>query len=526
MNFILFLSLLSLCTCGVHNYKPALDRSSESDPFRLAYVSMFSLADAPYGAETPHFQLNLNFTNGDTKSTTVPHRVDILIYHNKYADLFTDLDRQGNPTMCCSEELAAADNCAVGLPVFNAIKVAQHAKRGIEWEHYVTDPLSAGANIRFNITVSGFYSLYALHCEPKSEVAIDGTFVWINPYGHLSASIAAYLPIYIFLCITYGLVFIVFGLCACVNRRDLLTIQLVTLVYLGLAWFENFIFALDWGIYNYDTGRIALGFNVVSTLVYAVRSVAALLLVLLIAMGWQIYRPRLAPSRRCSLIATGVLAFVFTVIFELVYMLDYTPATAHLSIPGWLVAFLIVPVTMIDFGIIIWIFFELAQSLYLLRQYGQQEKRGLYVKLAHTLGWSTALAVILYLFEAGFSLSGAYEDMYAAYWVFGGAWPLLWFLVALVIAILLRPTKGNYRLRMIELPDEAFTGRRAGTEMAGQPGAVRLDDEEGSEGYSDSFNDVQEDGDSEDDSDGAVAGATPDRKIRREAQSGGARRKR
>jgi hypothetical protein len=498
---------------------------------------MFSLEDAPYGDTDPHFHLNLNFSeytgkgkgddddDDDSDSAHViphvPRRVDILIYHNKYADLFTDLDG-GETTMCCTESLAEADNCAVDLPLFDAAKVARHAKRGVEWEHYVVDPLSAGADIRFNITVSGFYSIMALHCEPDTKVAIGGTFVWINPYGHLSASIAAYLPIYIFLCIVYGLVFIVYGLCACVNRRDLLTIQLITLVYLGLAWFENFIFALDWGIYNYDTGRIALGFNVVSTLIYAVRSVAALMLVLLIAMGWQIYRPRLTPSRRCSLIVTAALAFVFTAIFELVYMLDYTPATSHLRIPGWLIAFLVVPVTMIDFGIIIWIFFELAQSLYLLRQYGQQEKRGLYVKLAHTLGWSTALAVILYLFEAGFSLSGAYEDMYAAYWIFGASWPLLWFLIALVIAILLRPTKGNYRLRMIELPDEAFTGRRAGTEMAGQPGAVRLDDEDDED--DEDFNDVQ--GVESDESDEGIAGATADRKIRREAQSGGARRKR
>ena len=75
---------------------------------------------------------------------------------------------------------------------------------------------------------------------------------------------------------------------------------------------------------------------------------------------------------------------------------------------------------------------------------------------------------------------------------------------------------------MIELPDEAFTGRRAGTEMAGQPGAVRLDDEDDED--DEDFNDVQ--GVESDESDEGVAGATADRKIRREAQSGGARRKR
>jgi len=39
-----------------------------------------------------------------------------------------------------------------------------------------------------------------------------------------------------------------------------------------LSLLENFIFALDWGIYNYNTGTISLAFNVISVLIYATRS--------------------------------------------------------------------------------------------------------------------------------------------------------------------------------------------------------------------------------------------------------------
>jgi len=223
-----------------------------------------------------------------------------------------------------------------------------------------------------------------------------------------------------------------------------MALQNVIAAVLVFGFLENFINGLDYAIYN-KTGQVEVAFNIIEAMLTTCKQTIAYVALLLVTMGFTIYKPTLERKKKILLIVVTVTYFVCCLIYEFIDTLRYTPSTEYLNIPESAEYVFLIPTTILDFVILFWIFWELFWSLAFLKDKKQSEKFALFKKLALILAGAYIVSFVFFIIEIAASLGGYYNTWWRGWWVFDAYWPCLHFSLVLIIGLLWRPSGNNAR---------------------------------------------------------------------------------
>jgi hypothetical protein len=331
---------------------------------------------------------------------------------------------------------------------------------------------------RQNITASsGYYYIYFLNCQEDTNALLNGQVEWVNPFGYLSGALMPYMMVYLFLACCYFVLFVIWTGAMVYHRDTVVRVQLCIHATLLVSFCEYFIYSGDWGIYNYETGYIGLGWNIATVIVVAARAVIVSITALLIAMGYGLFRRTLERRTVAFIICAAVCVAVSTALSQIVQMLRYTPQTEDSAPPEWVEFLFVVVETLINFCVAIWSLYHLWQSSMLLKKHGQLAKLQLFRRLVAVVVFAIMAAVLIFLVDFFSSAAGQSQTYWRAQALFGTAWPLLWLLVIIAIVALFWPNNNNQLLTMFQLPDEdpdleMRSAREAQSERGAAPSAA------------------------------------------------------
>jgi len=358
-------------------------------------------------------------------------------------------------------------DCQPNMPIFIA---PNHRNDGVYRYWRIDVNASQPLLRRQNITaVSGLYSIYFLNCAEDTSAILNGQVVWFNPFGYLSGSQMPFMMVYLFLACAYFVLFVLWSGAMVYNRASAVRVQLCIHAALLVSFCEYFIYSGDWGIYNYETGYINVGWNVATVIVVAQRATVVGITGLLIAMGYGLFRRQLKRRSVIAIIVAAIALFISTGISQLVQMLRYTPQTADVAPPEGVEFLFVVAETFVNFCVAIWSLYHLYRSTLLLKKYRQFAKLVLFRRLIGVVVFALVTAALIFLVDFFASVTGAGLSYWRAQALFGASWPLLWFIVVIAIVALFWPNDNNQLFTMYELPEDdpapAAAGAAADTEM-------------------------------------------------------------
>jgi len=430
-----------LCFAGITNFDG--DIISANNVVGTQF-SAYVLNDTPLGSDTPYMSFDIAAKGNSSEMYAI-------FFHDDYLELFTAKLGSDVHTCCTLAVQNAGVNCQLNKPIFINKNLPANLYRSWRIEESTTfHSFQSRVNLKDK---SGYYLLYFVNCQPQTTLELKGDVVWKNPYGYLSGALMPYMMVFLFLACAYTVILAIWiGLC--LYFKDTLSKMQVALgVVLVLCWLEMMIYSADWAIYNYDTGYIALGWNIVTTIIFALRSTSSWILLLLVCMGVGFYRHSMPKKLMALVLCVGIFSFFINQLYEALAMLRYTPQVSHLAVPLWLEYLLLVIVTVVDFGIGMWIFMELYRSLIILKKHGQTEKLWTFKVFTAVLVVAMVVAVLLFLVEFFIAVASATRRAWRVSVLFGGTWYMLFFCVYTTMLWLFRPSGRNKIFDHFQLAD-------------------------------------------------------------------------
>jgi len=172
----------------------------------------------------------------------------------------------------------------------------------------------------------------------------------------------------------------------------------------------------------------------------------ARLLVLVVAMGFGVVKPRLGDVKK-QIGLLGLVAFVLFAVYGIVHEQSSMGGGSKSKIE----MLIIIPVSVLDAAIFWWIFFSLHHTMKILSLRQNTVKLTLYRRFQFVLGCCVIATVAFTIWELSRDASAAdSESRYAPGWenywfTEWGFWQLLFFSILLSIMFLFRPTVNNSR---------------------------------------------------------------------------------
>ena len=334
-----------------------------------------------------------------------------------------------------------------------------------------------------SVVDTGYQNVVFVLCQPPSaskvgglQAKVSGEVVFKNPYGYLPAMFYGFMVAYPLLALVYFILLIIFSFLTLKYRREVLRMQLgiLAVIFMGFVetttWFFVYVVMNDTGGAACCPWRTDMIFAIVTN---NFKRTLSALLVLAVALGWGVVRPRL--SRRTTLILL-ILGFFYLgclLKFDLVRM-ERTVHADAMSDAGTVdstaddaVAFWALPVALIDVLLIFWIYVALSTTQKELAEEHQEFKLAMYKRLARTLMMWTVLWIAYTLFDVGVR-SGVIPWPWNVHFMLYSFWDVLYLGILITIASVWRPSETSVQLAYsTQLPTDAvleeFEG--AGLEM-------------------------------------------------------------
>lgn len=290
-------------------------------------------------------------------------------------------------TYCCTVPLRkTVPGCHV---VGHMIIAPRRASSGEVWQHDVTFGVNQSRSQlleEFKVDKSGVHYLLFSSCDPATgKVLIDGSTLWMNPYGFLPGELYHFMPFYGVMSLMYlSLGVLWFILCAR-YWRELLRLQNCISGVIALGMVETATWYFDYVSFN-STGTRGIGPIVFGVFASTVKKTVSRLLVLVVCLGYGVVRPTLG-NVATRVMLLGVVYFIFSMILDTVS--NISPIT-EISVPLRLL--FILPVAFLDATFYWWIFSGLSRTLLQLSQRKQSAKLTLYRRFSHVLILSIVLS--------------------------------------------------------------------------------------------------------------------------------------
>jgi len=487
------------------------------------WVGMFTEKDAPFKGKTPAITIDVRF---EQKNTSGSNMMQMLLYHGDVNDYIGE-DIDGDNYVCCWEEQYNNSECdTLGQVIIQQEAYDIYAPQSLFYIWQVGWVNGVAQNTRvnkvFNVTKTGVWAFILIHCGNTSDddgdgdedrdIIVYGDVTFLNAYGQLPGDILGLLPIYLMLALGFIGALIWWSYLSYKFKDDLMFLQKMIYITLMSGVVENVLYFLDYIVYNH-TGKISLTFNILSVLALTFKRTVCFLTLLMIASGYTVLSPILGKTLKGGLITIGIVYSVSCLCYEFVRMLRYTPATEYLRVPEGAEYILLAEISIVDFIILLWIFYAVFKTVGQLNKKKQTAKVQKYRQLMIVLGLAYLISLIFFIIEAYATWADLYLVWWKGWWVFDAYWSCLYFALILIIGFMFRPNGRNkmfaYSSQLddhdtIELPhvessasntereykvkdeeDTTITTESVNVEVEKESGTTHSDDESKDHQYSD-----------------------------------------
>ncbi|KAF2357993.1 Lung seven transmembrane receptor-like [Trinorchestia longiramus] len=295
------------------------------------------------------------------------------------------------------------------------------------------------------VKTDGVY-LFMLRVSSNASFEASVEVRMVSSYGYLSAADYPLLWFYSVLCVVYVVYGAVWLVLCFLRWRDLLRLQywIAAVILLGLI--EKAVFVAEYESLN-EHGTSVQSLLIAAEIVSCAKRTIARILVVIVALGFGIVKPRLG-SLLHRVIALGMVYFVLASIESCTRVLR--PKTD----PSKQMLVAIIPLALLDSLICWWVFSALVSTIRTLRLRRNPTKLALYSYFTNTLAAGVLLSVIFMLWSVKYH---TYDDClqdWKTLWLDDAFWHLLFALLLLAIMVLWRPTNNNQRFAFSPLLDE------------------------------------------------------------------------
>jgi len=286
-----------------------------------------------------------------------------------------------------------------------------------------------------------------------------------SPRGYLSPHEYPLLDFYLLMTLVYA-GYCAFWLFACwQHKEEVLRVQFWIMAVLILGMLEKAVFYSEYNTIN-NSGYSIPGAAKFAEAVSALKRAVARMLVIVVALGFGITRPRLGDQLH-QVIGIGVLYFTLASIeaFVRVDNAKHDPGNMAMVLTA-------VPLAIIDSLVCWWIFLALTQTMKTLRLRRNMIKLNLYRHFSNTVLFCVIASVVFILWDMKLHRFAGCLNQWELLWFDDAFWHVLFSFIVLVIIILWRPSANNQRYAYSPLVDGDGSGDEAVEEEVLQGGAV------------------------------------------------------
>lgn len=263
----------------------------------------------------------------------------------------------GQRAVCCTQDLAKLGVCKQGEIIH------RQSTKNPDWPHvfgvsFEVDESEATFFSRsIQITKTGMYSLYFVHCDPNlKDAVVVGKTIWKSPTGYLPGRMAPLMKFYGFMSLAFVILGIFWFSQYARFWKEVIPLQNCVTLVITLGMFEMAFWYYDYGEFN-KTGVRPVGITVWAVTFGTIKRTVSRLIILMVSMGYGVVRPTLG-GITSKVIMLGSTFFLASEILELV---ENVGTISDLS--GKARLFLVLPVALLDAFFILWIFNSLSATL-------------------------------------------------------------------------------------------------------------------------------------------------------------------
>ncbi|CAH1420068.1 unnamed protein product [Lactuca virosa] len=375
-----------------------------------------------------------------------------------YAILFEVDDREtiggsaygGQRAICCTSDLAKLGACKEG-EVIHRLSTTNPG-----WPEVFYVPFDSTDNTfimqprSVQITRTGMYNLYFMHCEPQlGDMVVQGKTIWKNPSGYLPGRMAPLLNFYGFMSLAFLLLGIFWFSQYARFWKEVLQLQNCITLVITLGMFEMALWYFDYAEFN-ESGVRPTGITIWAVTFGTVKRTVSRLIILTVSMGYGVVRPTLG-GLTSKVVMLGATFFVASEVLELV---EHVGAVSDLS--GKAMLFLSLPVAVLDAFFVLWIFTSLSSTLNKLQAKRMMGKLDIYRKFTNALAVAVIVSVGWICYELYFKSTDIYNEQWQNAWIIPAFWHVLSFSLLCVICALWAPSQNSMRYAYSDDGSEEF----------------------------------------------------------------------
>lgn len=345
----------------------------------------------------------------------------------------------GQRAVCCTADLAKLGVCSQGEIIHRPSTKNPGWPQVFGASFNVDEPTSTLQSRSIQITKTGMYNLYFIHCDPNlKELVVEGKSIWKNPTGYLPGRMAPLMNFYGFMSLAFVILGIFWFYQYARFWKEVLPLQNCITLVITLGMFEMALWYFDYVEFN-ETGVRPTGTTVWAVTFGSVKRTVSRLIILMVAMGYGVVRPTLGglTSKVLMLGATFLLAS------EVLELVENVGAISDLS--GKARLFLVLPVALLDAFFILWIFTSLSATLSKLQARRMLAKLDIYRKFTNALAVAVVVSVGWICYELYFKSSDVYNEQWQNAWIIPAFWQVLSFSLLCVICALWAPSQNSMR---------------------------------------------------------------------------------
>jgi hypothetical protein len=300
----------------------------------------------------------------------------------------------------------------------------------------------ADVDHKYEVTLEAWHNVAFQLCEDESvepQAHVDGMISFKNPYGYLPAELYGFLPFEAARMVAYFL-FACFYLIQYIRHREsALSLHRGVLFVFLVGFVESGTWYAAYEDINLTGQPYCCPFPtlvVVAFILQVFRQTFSRLLLLIVALGYGIVRPRLLATEWVSITIVGTLYFIAAVIgqvSEVVLLHDVHPVEASE------VVFYQTPQMVMDVIFLSWIYLALGSTIRILGEYRQTVKLGMFTNLAKAIGFFVAMFTLVTLLVMA-DKNGFITWPWQYLWAQNVSWEVLNFMVIATVSIICMPS--------------------------------------------------------------------------------------
>ncbi|KAF5180410.1 Transmembrane protein 87a [Thalictrum thalictroides] len=345
----------------------------------------------------------------------------------------------GQRAVCCTYDLAKLGVCTQGEVI------RRSSTKDPNWPYvfgvsFSNNDLVATLEPKsIQITKTGMYNLYFIHCDPKLKgLEMEGKTIWKNPTGYLPGRMAPLMDFYGFMSIAYLVLGIFWFSQYARFWREVLQLQNCITVVITLGMLEMALWYFEYVEFN-KTGVRPISITVWAVTFGTVKKTIARVIILIVSMGYGVVRPTLGGLTSKVLMLGGT----FFLASEVLELVENVGTVNDLS--GKARLFLVLPVAIMDAFFILWIFTSLSTTLNKLQARRIMAKLEIYRKFTNSLAVAVIVSVAWICYELYFKANDVYNERWQSAWIIPAFWQVLSFSLLCVICALWAPSQTSTR---------------------------------------------------------------------------------